>query len=96
MQTSPEVIHETKACRFAVLYSEGDAEITYQVESGVMVISHTFVPPALRGKGIAETLARSALTWASQANLRVVPHCSYVARFIDRHPEFKSLLGNEI
>ena len=56
-----------------------------------VVFTHTFVPPELRGRGVAEKLVRTALEEARQEGRRVVPQCSYVALFIRRNPEFRSL-----
>lgn len=59
----------------------------YRREPGRAVFTHTFVPPALRGRGIAEQLVRAGLAWARAEKLQVVPQCSYVAVFLQRHPE---------
>jgi predicted GNAT family acetyltransferase len=56
------------------------------------VFTHTVVPPELRGRGIAEALVRAALADARAAGRKVVPACSYVARFMERHREFGDLL----
>jgi predicted GNAT family acetyltransferase len=37
-------------------------------------------------------MVRSALAWARGEKLKVVPQCSYTARFIERHPEYADLL----
>ena len=65
----------------------------YTMREDQMVITHTFVPPDLRGRGIAEKLVRTALDHAQREELRVVPACSYVDVFIRRHPEFQPLLA---
>jgi predicted GNAT family acetyltransferase len=51
------------------------------------------VPPELRGRGIAEQLVRAALADARTAGNKVVPACSYVAKFIERHHEYQDLLA---
>lgn len=58
-----------------------------------MVFTHTLVPPELRGRGVAEKLVRAALAEARARGCRVVPQCSYVARFIERHAEYQDLLA---
>jgi uncharacterized protein len=63
----------------------------YLLKDDRVVFTHTFVPPELRGRGVAEALVRTALEEARQEGRRVVPQCSYVALFIRRNPEFKSL-----
>jgi predicted GNAT family acetyltransferase len=56
-------------------------------------MTHTFVPGELRGRGLAEQLVRAALEHARAEKLRVVPACSYVAKYIERHPEYRALLA---
>ena len=65
----------------------------YEIRGEEMIFTHTFVPPDLRGRGLAEKLVRAGLEHARAERLRVVPACSYVEVFIDRHPEFKPLLA---
>ena len=64
----------------------------YQLRGTDMIMTHTFVPPELRGRGIAEKLVRVALEYARTERLRVVPSCSYVDTFIKRHREFEPLV----
>jgi uncharacterized protein len=81
------IVHEPAASRFVVHLPEGAALLEYTLESDAAVFTHTFVPSAARGQGVAEALVRTALTWAREQKLRVVASCSYVARFIERHPD---------
>ncbi len=53
---------------------------------------HTYVPSPLEGQGIAATLVAAALAYARHEGLRVRPTCSYVARYMRRHPETLDLL----
>lgn len=57
------------------------------------IFTHTLVPPELRGRGIAEQLVRKALDDTRAAGRKVVPACSYVARFIERHRDDQDLLA---
>lgn len=52
----------------------------------------TYVPPSLRGQGLAEKLAQQALDYALENGFHVTPSCWYVAKFIDRHDKYKSLI----
>ena len=60
-----------------------------------VILKHTFVPDALRGQGIAADLVRVALEEARQRHWKIVPRCSYVAGFIERHPEFCDLVDRQ-
>jgi predicted GNAT family acetyltransferase len=82
-----EVVHVPAAGRFELRIDGAVAVAEYKCGEGMLVCTHTFVPPELRGRGIAERLVRAALEYARAEGLRVVPACSYVAAFIERHPE---------
>jgi len=58
-----------------------------------VVFTHTGVPPALEGQGLAARLVKAGLQWAREQKVRVVPACSYVAAYIRRHPEWNDLLS---
>lgn len=54
---------------------------------------HTFVPQALRGRGIAAELVEYALSYAQKHNQKVIPTCSYVRSFIDNHPQWSTIVA---
>lgn len=66
----------------------------YRIEGGKMILPHTVVPPALGGRGIAGKLVEAALARARAEGLTVVPACSYVAAYMQRHPETQDLLAD--
>jgi predicted GNAT family acetyltransferase len=55
---------------------------------------HTEVDPELEGKGVAKVLVQRALEYCQANNWKVTPTCTYVAAYINRHPEFKHLVAN--
>ncbi|MEY4005350.1 MAG: hypothetical protein RLZZ221_1446 [Verrucomicrobiota bacterium] len=81
------VVHQPGSCRFEIRIGDALAVAEYVRGVDELVLTRTFVPPALRGRGLAETLVRAALDFARAERLRVIPACSYVAAFVDRHPE---------
>jgi predicted GNAT family acetyltransferase len=87
------VRHNAPASRFEITAAGATAVAEYRDEGGRRVFHHTFVPPALRGKGLAEKLVRHALSDARAKNLRVLPACSYVAAFIEKNPEFQYIVS---
>jgi len=86
------VNHNTAARRFEAAVDGRLAVADYEFDGERVVFTHTFVPPELRGRGLAEKLVRAALEWARAEQRRVVPACSYVAAFVRRHPEFGPLV----
>ena len=88
--TAPDVQHNEAECCFEICIGEAMARLDYELDAGRVVMTHTFVPAELRGRGLAEQLVRVALAWVRTRGGRVVPACSYVATFIERHAEFKN------
>ena len=68
--------------------------LDYRLSDGVMAITHTEVPHALRGRGLAGQLVRTAFEHAREAGLKVAPRCSYAAEWIERHPQYLDLVAD--
>ena len=86
-----DVRHNAGAKRFEALVDGHLSVVDYEVNGDAIVLTRTFVPPELRGRGLAEKLVRAALAWAAAEKRRIVPACSYVDTFVRRHPEFQAL-----
>ena len=83
--------HHPASNRFEIRIEDDIAYLEYLDSGGSLALTHTFVPPALRGKGLAGKLARAALDFARKEGKHVDPQCSYVAAFMDQHPEYADL-----
>lgn len=81
--------------RFELTLDEGKvAFIDYRrTGAGVVALTHTEVPEEFEGKGIGNRLVKGAFEILQQENLKIVPTCSFVAAYLRRHPEYKSLVG---
>jgi uncharacterized protein len=93
MSDTPEIRHDAVAHRYEVTVDGHRSVCDYELTAGRMIFTHTEVPSALRGRGIAEKLVRAALADARAAGRKVTPVCSYVAKFIERNKEFQDLLA---
>jgi predicted GNAT family acetyltransferase len=78
--------------RFEVVVDGHLARADYVIDGDVITFTHTIVPPALEGRGIASRLIRHGLSEARARGLRVVPQCPFVAAYIRKHPEWADLL----
>ena len=93
MQPAPEVLHTDAAARFE-LHVDGRLSFAqYQLIDGVMWLTHTETPPALRGHGLAAQVVRAALQHARAHGLEVRPACSYVRAYLRRHGEWQDLVS---
>lgn len=59
---------------------------------GRIVFLHTEIEPEFEGRGVGAALARAALDDARARGLAVVPVCTFIAGWIDRHPEYRDLV----
>lgn len=87
-----EVRHNPEARRFEVDLGDALAVLEYTLDGERMVFTHTGVPKAYEGRGIASALVRAGLAYARQQGYKVVPVCSFVAAYLRRHPEEADLL----
>lgn len=88
-----EIIHDERARQFRTDVDGHRGVLDYALRGSVMTITHTGVPPAIGGRGVAAELTRVALDAARREGWTVVPACSYAAAFIRRHPEYADLLA---
>lgn len=88
-----EVIHDIENQKFYVVVDGLESHLEYAKMNNVLNLNHTYVPNALRGKGIAGKIVKAALTYAEENNLKIIPSCSYVAAYIQRHTEYEALLA---
>jgi predicted GNAT family acetyltransferase len=87
------VRHNLRASRFEASVDGQLCVADYHLHNGVMTMFHTKVPRALEGRGIASRLVSAALDHARAQGLKVRPDCSYVASWMQRHPESLELLA---
>ncbi len=52
------------------------------LDNDVIDFRRTYVPFALRGKGLAEELVQEGLAWAREQNYSITASCSYVQKFL--------------
>lgn len=88
---SSSIRHDPIARRFSTRVDGVDCLLEYHLAGSVMTITHTEVPAAVGGRGIAGTLVQSALEAARANGWRVVPACSYAAAWMKRHPAYADL-----
>ena len=87
------VTHNESRQRFEATVEGQLCVADYQLRGNVMWMTHTGVPPAVGGRGIAAELVRVALDWAEAKGLTVEPSCSYVEVYMRRHPQTQKLLA---
>jgi uncharacterized protein len=67
--------------------------IDYRVDDVAVVMTHAEIDPRSGGRGLGSEMVKGALDAVRASGRRVVPRCSFVAAYIDRHPEYQALLA---
>ena len=63
--------------RYVIHGESGESEMTYSLADGkTMIIGHTYVPPSMRGKGLAEALVRRGIEGARKEGGKIMALCS--------------------
>lgn len=65
-------------------------------KEGNIYLTHTEVPPALSGQGIATDMVEQALADIKEEGLYVVPLCPFVASYIKKNPEWKEIVAQGV
>ena len=89
------VTNNERTHRFEIEEGDSTAFLSYRHVGNSIALDHTEVPPELEGRGIASKLTRSALEFAREQGLQVVPICPYVSKYLRKHSEYLDLLSDD-
>ena len=87
------VSHNSQRSRFELEQDGQVAVADYDLDGNVMTVTHVIVPPAPRGGGLATSLAAEVVAHARRENLKIIPQCSFMVAYVQRHPEVNDLLA---
>lgn len=79
-----DVVHRSEQSRFEAEVEGEVAFLSYERGDGTVAMTHTIVPRAVEGRGIAGELARTAVGWAREEGLQIDAQCSYVRSWLQR------------
>jgi hypothetical protein len=80
--------------RWTVTVDGHEAEMTYSRASPVLIIiDHTGVPDALRGRGVGQALLLRGVEDARREGFKIIPLCPFAKTQFERHPEWRDVLS---
>ena len=80
--------------RFEVKLDGEVAFAEYRLIDHGIILPHTVVPEAFEGKGVGSALAKTALGYAREQGLKVIPLCPFIAAYLQKHPEWKDVVND--
>ncbi len=91
---SLDVQHDEAGDRYLAEVDGHEAYVEYRpVDDKTLDFLQTYVPGELRGQGIAGKLVARALDLAREQGYAVIPTCTYVQGFLEKHPEYADLIA---
>lgn len=87
-----EIVHNESAKRFETSIEGHTGYISYKERGDKLVYDHTIVPQELGGRGVGSALVKHALNYARENDKKVVPQCSFVSSYINKHTDYQDLL----
>lgn len=85
------ITNNRAANQFETNVEGGTAFLRYGIEGDTILLLYVEVPSEARGGGIAGEITRTALEFARQEGLKVIPVCGYVVAYLRRHAEYSDL-----
>lgn len=82
----PPVIDHPGERRFELTVAGQTAVLNYERTPKSLILVHTEVPPAFRGRHLADALAKAAIEGARAEKLQVVAICPFVKAYLRKHP----------
>jgi len=78
--------------QFQVRLGDEVAFAEYRMVDHGIILPHTVVPESFEGKGVGSALAKAALGYAREHELKVIPLCPFMAGYIAKHPEWHDIV----
>lgn len=91
-----KIKHDKEHNKFITNINGREAHMRYeQVSPKKLDYYRTYVPKDLREQGIASHLVEEALNYAKKNDYEVIPSCSFVNGYVEKHQEYQGITTHE-
>lgn len=87
-----DVVNNVEDGRFEMHVGSKVAFAEYNLAGKNIVFPHTVVPPEFEGQGVGGKIVVTALNYARDNELTVIPLCPFFAAFIRKNAEYQPLV----
>ena len=88
-----DVKHDEQKHSFYVIAEGQECFLRYsQTDEHCLNFSYIYVPPALRGKHIADAIVKAGVEYAIKNNMKIIPSCSFVLRSMQHKKEWREII----
>jgi uncharacterized protein len=78
--------------RFETTVEGHTAYLDFRQKNGVIYLVHTFVPEPIRGRNVADQLARFALDFIKSQGLETRIYCEFIAIYVKRNKKYEDFI----
>lgn len=79
--------------RYSARVDGHKAEMTYSRAGATrIIIDHTEVPAALKGRGVGKALVKAAVEDARKEGFKIIPLCPFAKAVLERTPEWRDVV----
>ena len=89
------VVDNKEKNRFEAEIDGHQAIIEYSVKPNILILKHIEVDKELSGRGVATEMTESVLLEIELRGLKVIPECPFIKNYINKHPEWESILSSK-
>jgi predicted GNAT family acetyltransferase len=82
--STPDFVHDPGNRQFRLMIDQHLAVVDYQVRDGILYLTHSEVPVALRGHGVGKVLVDHTFEYLQAQGLQARAVCSYIRRVAQR------------
>ncbi len=84
----------SKGLFYVELEDEVAAEMVYTLPGeNIILIEHTEVSEALRGKNVGIELVHAAVDYARHHGMKIIATCSFAGKVLSKKPEWQDVMG---
>jgi len=88
------IVDNVARSRFEYEVEGRTAFIDYRRNGETLSLTHAEVPRELEGRGVGSAMVRGALDLIRQRGENMIPLCSFIVAFVNRHPEYRDLVAH--
>ncbi|MEL7030916.1 MAG: GNAT family N-acetyltransferase [Pseudomonadota bacterium] len=79
--------------RYVTVVDGHEAEMTYsRAGTTRIIIDHTGVPEALKGRGVGKRLVEAAVKDARSEGFKIIPLCPFAKATLDKTPDWQDVV----
>jgi predicted GNAT family acetyltransferase len=88
-----KLVHDQEQQQYTLHLDNGqEAYVSYVLESKMMKLTYSYVPPELRGGGVGKELVEKTFEMLTEEGYEAEATCSYIRAVAHRHTKWSTII----